>query len=160
MDIATALAALRSTYELMKAAIGIRDDAKIADAVKGFNTAIIQTNNSVIALQEKVRSLEQLSAAVESKCRQLENENTELRRKTREREKYRVVEISEQILALQLKSEIQTDEPAHYLCQPCMDNANKKATLQRVEENFEILLVCPECKFKYPTGKYRAPVIA
>lgn len=159
MEISAALAALNTTFQLTKAAIGIRDDAKIADATQRLKEVIADTTNSVIAVQEKLLSVQQAQATIERKCRQLEDENAEMHRHATERAGYSLMEISEGVFALGVNGTIQPGDPAHYLCQPCMDNRHKKATLQRIEEKFEILLICPECKFKYPTGDFRAPVI-
>jgi len=159
MELSAALSALNATFQLTKAAIGMRDDAKIADATQKLKEVIVDTTNTVIAIQEKLLSIQEANDAIKSKCRQLEDEKAELHRHMSDRARYSLSKISEGVFALSINDVMQPNELAHYLCQPCMDNRHKKATLQRIVERYEILLVCPECKFKYPTGKSETPVI-
>lgn len=159
MELSAALAALNATFQLTKAAIEIRDDSKITDATQKLKEVIIDTTNTVIAVQEKLVSMHEANDAIKNKCRQLEDENAALHRHMSDRARYSLSEISKGVFALGINDVAEPNERAHYLCQSCMDNRHKKATLQRIVEKYEILLVCPECKFKYPTGEFETPAI-
>lgn len=85
--------------------------------------------------------------------RQLGTRVAELEHQKSEREKYDLHELSEGVFVL---AEIETSNDRrgpHYLCQPCMDNAAKKAVLQRKASNSQYVAVCPICKNEYPIGE-------
>jgi len=159
MELSAALAALNATFQLTKAAIEIRDDSKIADATQKLKDVIVDTTNTVIAVKEKLPSIQVANDAIKSKRPQLENDKAELHRHMIDRARYLLSDISKGVFALGINDVAEPNERAHYLCQSCMDNRHKKVTLQRVVERYEIPLVCAERKFKYPTGEFQTPAI-
>jgi hypothetical protein len=150
--IATTLTALRTSLDLTKGAIDARDKAKLAELTQVMNERILDVQNAALDLQGKMFAATSEISSLEDRERQLKAENAQLTAQAAERDKYRLHELSEGVFVLAYKSEAPdgtATEPAHYLCQPCMDNEAKKVVLQRKSGPVNVALVCNHCSATY-----------
>jgi hypothetical protein len=163
MDVAAisgALSAAKNAFDLLKTAAQSRDDAKINEALRALNDRIIDIQNSALQLQEKLAARHEECETLKNDARQIKAHLVDLESQRHQRAQYSLHELSSGIFVLAPNARHESPAPAHYLCQPCMDNAAKKVVLQRAEDFTAINLVCNECKAVYFTGerKEREPL--
>jgi DNA-directed RNA polymerase subunit M/transcription elongation factor TFIIS len=152
MDSFATVTALLSAFDVVKAAIAARDDHKVAEAEQRLTRVLVDVQSVCLGLQQKVQASIQTEAADKHPTREMEGKILELEQRAIDRSRYALTTLSEGVYALASKEDTDSSEPKHYLCQPCMDNRRKEATLQRTVELLTIFLTCPECGYKYPTG--------
>lgn len=159
MDIASisaALSGLKSAFELTKTAVAARDQSKLAEAKQVLDERIFDVTNAALQLQEKLSAARDEIDALKDDKRKISARVAELEQGQSERAKYRLHELSEGVFVLAYNGGSTPDEitdPAHYLCQSCMDNASKKEVLQTHKGNGKIFLHCNACKANFLTGK-------
>lgn len=156
MDISTigsAISATKTALDLLGVATQLRDDAKIKDALRALNDRIIEVQNSALNLQEKLSARQDECEALKDNERQIKTRLVELESRRDRRAQYELHELSKDVFVLAPNATHERPAPAHYLCQPCMDNAAKEVVLQRSEDFTAINLICNECKALYFTGE-------
>lgn len=156
MDISSIGAALSSTkalIDLVKTAVAARDDAKLADALQSLKERVFDIQNAALQTQEKMSAMQDQVQTLKDEKRDLTTRITELERRRKEREQYALCEIHPGSYVLQYRSSDDNAEPAHYICQPCMDNAAKKVVLQIEKKNWRVSLVCNVCDATVFTGE-------
>ena len=153
MDMITALASMRALIDFAKVAVSARDDHQIAEVEQRLTRVLLDVTSAGLELQQKVQAGIDTERALKDRVRELEEQVADLVKRAAERERYKLTTLSEDVFALALKEECAGTDPHHHLCQPCMDNRGKKATLQRTTQGFMVYLTCPECGYNYPTGK-------
>jgi len=152
--ISATLTSLKTTVELARTAVAMRDDVKLAEATQALNDRIIDVQNAALQLQEKQSAARDEIEALKDEARQLRTQIAELEQKRNERSRYRLHEFPEEgTFVLALDESVRGADPAHYVCQPCMDNKAQKNVLQRSSEYGRVLLQCPGCEKKYYTGE-------
>lgn len=151
--ISATLSSLKTSVELARTAIALRDDAKLAEATQTLNERIIDVQNAALQLQEKQSAARDEIEALKDEARQLRAQITELEQKRNLRAQYRLHQLTEGSLVLALREPDQSTDPVHYLCQTCMDNASKQVVLQEVRKMGNISLRCPNCDNMYRTGR-------
>lgn len=151
--IGIALSSLKTSVDVARTAIALRDDAKLAEATQALNDRIIDVQNAALQLQEKQAPARDEIDAIKDEARQLRARILELEQRKAERAKYRLHELTEGVFVLAQAEPDSASEPAHYLCQSCMDNAAKKEVLQTERLKGQVLLRCPGCKEKLATGR-------
>jgi len=145
MDIATAITALGSALDLLKAGVHARDQAKIADATQTLQRRIIEIQSACIELQQHQLASMQAAQAYEHERRELRERIAELERRAGDRAAHKLVELAPGALAY---APAEANEPAastYRYCQPCMDNRAQKSVLQTVPGD-RSKVFCPECK--------------
>ncbi|GAB2887903.1 hypothetical protein GCM10027202_15650 [Microvirgula curvata] len=150
-SISAALAGIKGTVELTSAAIAVRDNAKIADALKGLNDRIIELQNVCIQAQEEYSAAKEQVTALKDERRELQAKIAELSQQADDRAHYQIHQLSDGAFVYAFQHAADNGTPMHYLCQPCMDNRGQKAILQREPDGTH--LRCPECHNHYLTGK-------
>lgn len=151
--ISATLASLKTSVDLVRTAVAIRDDAKLAEATQSINDRIIDIQNAALQLQEKQSAARDEIEALKDDARQLRAHVADLEQRRNERAQYRLHEFPVGVFVLaRLESEDMTD-PMHYLCQPCMDNKSQKNVLQRSSSYGSVYLKCPTCQNDYYTGE-------
>lgn len=151
--ISATLASLKTSVDLVRTAVAVRDDAKLAEATQTINDRIIDVQNAALQLQEKQSAARDEIEALKDDARQLRARVADLEQKRNERVQYRLHEFPKGVFVLaSLESEDMTD-PMHYLCQTCMDNRSQKNVLQRDSRVGSVFLQCPTCKNEYYTGE-------
>ena len=123
IDIATALASIQTTVDLIKAGIEARDQGKVRAAVADLSARYADLSMAALALSEKLR-------AVDASLAQLERENRELRKQLEERLAYKLYEVKPGLFCYRFEPSADSEEPAHYLCQPCYDKGVKSVMRQ------------------------------
>lgn len=154
--IAATLNALRTSLDLAKGAIATRDDMKLAELDKSLHKEIIDVQSAAIELLGKLSTATDEIDALKDRERELRREIAGIKERVAERAKYRLHELTDGIFVLACDAQTNdagTTEPAHYLCQPCMDNEAKKGVLQRKGGPVNVTLVCNLCKASYFTGE-------
>jgi hypothetical protein len=151
--ISVALSSLKTSVDVARTAIAIRDDVKLAEATQVLNDRIIDVQNAALQLQEKQAAAREEIDTVKDEARQLRARILELEQKKAERAKYRLHELTEGVFVLAQTEPHGVSEPVHYLCQSCMDNTAKKEVLQTERFKGRILLRCPGCKEQLATGR-------
>ncbi|WP_454871753.1 hypothetical protein [Paraburkholderia xenovorans] len=156
MDIASISAAVSSTkaaFELAKLAISARDDVKLAEAKQLLNERIVDIQMAALQLQEKMSSMRDEIEALKNEKREVSAKVAHLQQRLDQRAQYALEEIHNGAFALAYIEPDDGGDPAHYVCQPCMDNAAKKVVLQRQQKSGRVNLVCHECNAAYFTGE-------
>lgn len=157
--ISTTLTALRTSVDLAKTAIAVRDDVKIAEATQLLNDRIIDVQNAALQLQEKLSAQREDIDALKNDKRELSAKIAELEQRKSERAQYKLHELTPGTFVLAYVEPGEDGTPMHYLCQACMDNLSKKSVLQEYRSGGSVRLSCPSCDQKYSTGKrYRLDV--
>ena len=151
--ISTTLSALKTSVDMAKTAVGLRDDAKIAEATQLLNDRIIDVQNAALQLQEKLSTQRDEIEAFKDDKRELSAKIAELEKRKSEREQYKLHEITEGVFVLALVEGGDNGTPMHYICQSCMDNESKKVVLQKRHSSGRIIFRCPSCETPYNTGK-------
>lgn len=140
MDFSTALSNLSGAAELVKLLVNERDRQKLAsiqiDLTEKITHTQIQLAEVLSSIVEKDRFIQSLTERV----RKLEGEE-------REKERYRLTEVGSvgQFLAYALRPAAEvverSDEPAHFICQPCFDIRQQKSILRFIGS----YCTCPSC---------------
>jgi hypothetical protein len=120
--IAGAATALRSAYELSKAALGVRDEAMIRAKVIEMQAEISSALASAITAQT-----DQFAAL--DRVRELEKEVTELKAWDVEKSRYELKEVGPGAFARAVKPDARGSDPMHYICPTCYERG-KKTPLQ------------------------------
>lgn len=149
--ISTTLSALKTSVDMAKTAVGLRDDAKIAEATQLLNDRIIDVQNAALQLQEKLSAQRDEIEAFKDDKRELSAKIAELEQRKSERNKYKLCELAPKSFVLALIEGGDSSTPMHYLCQGCMDNDAKKVVLQGQQGRGKIYLKCPACSMTYDT---------
>lgn len=152
MDL-SAFISFQGAISFAKAVMEARDYHKVAEVEQRLTRVLVDVQAAYLELYERAAASNDSAYALKGRVRELEEKLGELELRTADRGRYEIAALSEGVYVLSLKHDSAGAEPHHYLCQPCMDNRGKKATLQRIVEGFMIKLACPECGYKYPTGK-------
>ncbi|WP_261938258.1 hypothetical protein [Pandoraea sp. NE5] len=155
-SISAALSGLKGAFELTKAAVAARDQSKLAEAKQVLDERIFDVTNAALQLQEKLSAARDEIDALKDDKRKISAHVAELEQGQSERAKYRLHELSEGVFVLAYNGGSTLDEmtdPAHYLCQSCMDNASKKEVLQTRQNHGRINLHCNACNSSFFTGK-------
>lgn len=147
MDITALLASLVSAKELAGALIGERDSQKLS-AIKNDLTERI--TDAQLKLAEVVHVLGERTAAVHA----LQDRVRELEEKQALRSRYELVEVVSGVFAYRSKAVSglgeEHAEPAHLVCQSCLDVRGVRSVLNRLRQNgrgFE--LMCHGCGFSF-----------
>lgn len=151
--ISTTLSALKSTVDLAKTAVAVRDDIKIAEATQLLNDRIIDVQNAALQLQEQLSAQRDDIEALKNEKRDLSAKIAELEQRKSERSQYELKELTPGSFVLAYIKPGEGSTPMHHLCQPCMDNLSKKSVLQEIQSIGAYFLQCPSCKNEYSTGK-------
>jgi len=156
MDIASissALTGLTATFDLAKTAIAARDEAKLSCLQEAMQKRIIEIQNLSIQLLEKNSTAQDEVHAIKSERRELKSKIADLERQISERRHYRLHQLSDGVFIYAYDPTAYDATPAHYLCQPCMDNESKKGVLALTPNR--CYWICPVCNHKYATGVAR-----
>ncbi|MGO3712864.1 MULTISPECIES: hypothetical protein [Alcaligenes] len=153
MDVMSYLTGITHAVSAYKTAVQTLDDAKITAATHELTVQLTHFGAEVLSMQKDGVQATERERELLTRIHRLEDQVQELEKLRADRDRYKLVELSADVFTLALKEEHSGDDPPHHLCQPCMDNRGKKAALQRTVEGFSIKLACPECGYKYPTGR-------
>lgn len=130
VTITAAIAGLKNSYDLVKAAIAARDDVKLAEARQAVNDRIIDVQNAALALQEKQSAARDDIESLKESLRAANAKVAELEQMQAERGKYALHAISQGVHVYASKIDdagaSATSEPQHYICQPCFDGPEKR----------------------------------
>ncbi len=142
-----ALSSLSVALDVGKSIAGIRDSAKLQEAVMQFNSAIIDAQSKIISSQHE-------QSALSTKIDELEKECMRLKNWEAKREKYTRKEIAAGVFAYIDNNFVGKIENTHKYCCNCFDNY-KESTLQQfdIEVGSKIGLSChnkcPDLIFNY-----------
>ena len=151
MELGTAIASARATFELLRLAVLARDDAKLQAATYEMNEKLRAMSETAMAYVEKNAAL--VSENAELKLSNAVNlqAKADIERRLRDRENYVLHEIRTGAFVYAPKPGVQGHEtPAHYLCQNCYDKGVK--SVLRLSDG-SIRWVCAEV-FAHAIGAY------
>lgn len=135
MDLASALSALKQTFDLIKTGVEIRDDSKIKKGIADFLDKYLALQTSALEIQQQNHKLLDEKRAAESKYKELEAELAE-------HQKYSLHEVTEGTFAYKCISE---NQPEHFLCQNCFDKGIKSVLRYRNDSTWgKIFNLCRE----------------
>ncbi len=147
-EIFAAVTSVRATFDLAKAAIGLRD-------AEAFRTKSVELNGLILQALEKSIEAREAESAQLDRIRALEAELASLKAWGAEKQKYELKGIGEGAMAYMLKPDARGAEPPHWLCPQCYTNC-KKAFFQpsggRSGRNF--IYVCAACDGKIATDEF------
>lgn len=130
MDIATTAQHLGQTIQLVGLLLSERDRQKVA-AIK------TELTEKILSAQAELSNILSSVIAKDVLIQSLTQENSDLKAAQRERERYRLAMLSPAsgLFAYRLRPQSElverSDEPPHFLCQPCFDSGRK--TVLRLE---------------------------
>ncbi|WP_423169706.1 hypothetical protein [Stenotrophomonas maltophilia] len=144
-SIATAIASLKSAQELATATLSVRDFNQSA-------AAIAQINEKLLAAQQGLLAHNTMLLQLQNEHFQTTQELRELKESIAEKNRYLLVDLGGGVFVYRVNSTPQEGgpgqpglaEPAHYVCQPCLDKGDK-AVLQSRNEFWH----CPLCRQVY-----------
>jgi hypothetical protein len=117
-EIAAAINSVRATFDLAKAAIGLRD-------AEAFRTKSVELNGFILQALEKAIAAREAEAEQLQRIRTLEAELTRLKEWDAEKQKYELKKLWTGAMAFMLKTEVRGTEPPHWLCPQCYSDAQK-----------------------------------
>ena len=145
-EIATGLTALDGLFKSGKA-VGdlIRSFGKPGDREIELKGLVSDMMDAGLQAKEVVLTLQGEVAALEQNIRELEEENTRLRKFEVDREKFELRAIAPQSFAYAEKREARADQPSPYLCAACFEKSERSILqLSKYELNTDILQ-CSRC---------------
>lgn len=134
MDLVSALAALKQTFDLIKTGVEIHDETKIKTGIGEFLDKYISLQNLSLQIQQQNLQL------LEDK-RLVENKYKELKEKLNERKKYSLHKVTEGVFVYRCISD---NQPEHFLCQNCFDKGIKSVLRYRNDPTWGRSLSCAE----------------
>lgn len=150
-DIASLVSGLSTALSLVPALVQERDRHKAAAIERDLTDRILQTQAKLAEVLSTIIEKEGTIQALTERLRVLESDQ-------REKARYRLAKVGTlgDFFAYQLRSAAElperSDEPEHFLCQPCFD-AGKKGVLRLNTYT----AVCPLCKTTVVTAN-RPPI--
>lgn len=120
-----ALSSLSAALNIGKTLAGIRDSAKLQEAIMQFNSAIIDAQSKIISSQSEQSSLTTKVQELEKECMRLKDWSTERKRYIRE-------QIAPGVFAYIENNFVGHFQDAHKLCCNCFDKSIQ-STLQQSE---------------------------
>lgn len=129
-----ALSSLSVALNVAKSLVGIRDFAKLQEALVQFNSAIIDAQSKIISSQN-------VQSALTASVDELEKECVRLKNWKAEREKYTRKEIGPGAFVYIANDYVGKFQSAHKYCCDCFDSY-KKSTLQQSKPSINIKLSC------------------
>lgn len=147
MTVTAAIAGLKNTIDLAKAAIATRDELKLAEMQQSINDRVIDVQNAALALQEKQSAARDEIDELKEQIRASNAKVAELEELLNERAEYKLHALTPRGFAYRY---VGTDEPEHYICQGCFDNKPKRKVVLlyrpgvpgRIYERYK----CPACE--------------
>jgi hypothetical protein len=121
----------------------------IARGLKDINDATIR-NAAVIELQEKLLTAQSTQSALLDRIGDLEKEVVDLKAWDGEKQRYKLTEVSADVLAYTMRPGMENGEPFHMLCANCYEHG-RKSILQATQELRARRRVhkCHSCKADY-----------
>jgi hypothetical protein len=149
-EIAAAIQSVRASFDLTKAAIGLRD-------AEAFRTRSVELNGLILQALEKAIDARESQAAQLDRISALEAEVARLKAWDAEKEKYELKAIGHGCVAYMLKPEARGTEPPHWLCPNCYAQG-KKAFIQPsgARSGRDMLYKCVGCGGTLATDFYIA----
>lgn len=146
MTVTAAIAGLKNTIDLAKAAVAARDDLKLAEMQQSINDRVIDVQNAALALQEKQAAARDEIDELKEQLRTANTKSAELERALGERAAYKLHAVSDRGFVYRFVGD---DEPEHFICQPCYDGPDRRKSVLRYNpggQHFASAYVCPTCK--------------
>jgi hypothetical protein len=144
-EIGAAIVSLKAAFELAKTLVGARDEAVIRQKVIELQGEILSAQASAVTAQSHQATLLQ-------EVGDLKKEVADLRAWGAEKEKYKLVNLSERgfddggAFAYGLKDQASSAEPEHYLCANCFNDDRKSILQEEVRFPGRVtILSCHRC---------------
>lgn len=150
MDLASisgAVSALKTSVDMVKTAIGLHDDMKLAEATRLLNDKIMDVQNAALSLQEKLSNQRDEIDELKDAKREALKKVDALEKQKSKREQYELVELTPGNFVLSWIGDSST--LPHHVCQRCMDNESKISILQTRFEVFRMVCYCSMCSTSY-----------
>ncbi|HDV6327470.1 TPA: hypothetical protein RJR39_003563 [Burkholderia cenocepacia] len=146
VTVTAAIAGLKNTIDLAKAAIAARDELKLAEMQQSINDRIIDVQNAALALQEKQSSARDEIDRLKDELREAKKTIEALETERSQSNNYELTKLSEYGYAYKY---VGPDEPEHLICQPCYDGPGHRKTVLKfnpINGRYAAHYVCPTCK--------------
>lgn len=147
-ELASALATIKTSSDLVKTVLDISKDVKVTSAISEVLRRLIEAQQSVLETQERFQ--------------QLTAENDDLRRQLRardewreERTKYELFHPGEAQTVFRLRAEHRGDEPDVWFCPNCFTTQQRVSILQLFDHR-DGTRFCPACHFQITPFQRRA----
>jgi uncharacterized coiled-coil protein SlyX len=137
--IAEALTALKAAGDIAKAMIGLRD-------AQTFQPKLIELNSALIEAQTKIFAVNEERAALVERVRDLEQKLVSMEAWETEKKRYELKEISPGVFAYASKESVSGSEPAHCICTACYEKRVKSILQCHTTHGRSITYLCPNCK--------------
>ena len=123
-EFAAVFTSLKTTSDIAKALMSLRDTALIQSKVIELQGEILSAQAGTLAAQESQSTLLQ-------RVRDLEKEVADLKAWDAEKQKYQLTDLGRGAFAYTLKEQASSPEPQHSICPNCYQDS-RKSILQRV----------------------------
>jgi len=141
-----AIAAVKESVSLIKAAVSANNKKKLAAAANELEQRFLELRSASLTVQEQYLALNAKSAKITQK-------ETELNAIVTDRSNYRLKKLPNGTTVYAYQPSVENRKELHYLCQPCFDdtkNGIRKAILIPVETEYcGWWLQCPVCNVIY-----------
>jgi cell division protein FtsB len=145
MAIGQGLNALKATSDIVKAMVGLRDQAQILENTIKLTTQITSIQNALFNAQQEQAALVKQIDGLNSKIASMEKWEAEKNR-------YQLKKLPPGVYVYSLKPDAAGEEEAHYICQTCYQRG-KKSILNKDEDwNGTYNLMCNECDKNLAVG--------
>ncbi|KVN17942.1 MULTISPECIES: hypothetical protein [unclassified Burkholderia] len=146
LTVTAAIAGLKNTIDLAKAAVAARDELKLAEMQQSINDRVIDVQNAALALQEKQAAARDEIDELKEQLRTANAKLGDLERALGERAEYKLHAVSERGFVYRFVGQ---DEPEHFICQPCYDGPERRKTVLRFTPRGQYSVAsysCPTCR--------------
>jgi hypothetical protein len=136
--ISQGLSAAKTLTDLAKIMMGLRDSAKLRETTIEFQQQILSIQKALLDAQGEQTTLIE-------RIRDLEEEVARFKAWETEKQRYELVALAPNVIAMTPKETMRGSEPQHYLCANCY-NAGKKSYLQMRPTSGYNKYTCNSCK--------------
>lgn len=150
-EIASVFTSVNALSTLLRSAQSLGNYNEIVAAVSEVNTKLIQAQTGALAGLEK----QQVQS---SRIAELEKEIASLKAWEAEAQRYELAAVAPNVFAYQLKESMRKEEPAHWICSKCFQDAKKGYLNLTREGQITSTLTCVSCGATYQiAGHGRKP---
>lgn len=146
-EIQAALASVQSASQMLSAAKGVVEQAKIAAAIHDISSKLMSANAAALQLME-------LNSALQKRVSELEQQAIEMKDWKAQTDKYKVAEIATGVFAMVTNQGVYDLQSAVKLCHRCFQRKQTSILQADGDQTHSVTLRCNECMSDLRFPKY------
>lgn len=146
-EIQAALASVQSASQMLSAAKGVVEQAKIAAAIHEISSKLMSANAAALQLME-------LNSALQKRVSELEQQAIETKDWKTQTDKYKVAEIATGVFAMVTNNGMYDLQSAVKLCHRCFQRKQTSILQADGDQTHSVALRCNECMSDLRFPKY------